>query len=68
MIVPPSASVALRRAKYAGYHDDTQELVRVMVESRVRGTRLQDAWMEGKRARAAGVPCGCMHCTQGAGA
>lgn len=50
----------LAEARIAGYHDDSRTFMRLVVSSRVSREVLNAAWISGKRAYAAGIPC--THC------
>ncbi len=49
-------------AKVAGYHDDTARFTRLIIESRVNRQTMNEAWHNGKSARANGVKCTCYEC------
>jgi hypothetical protein len=59
---------ALASARIAGYHDDGRSFTRLIVEARVNRQAMNAAWMDGKRALAAGVGCTCRDCAAKAGA
>lgn len=60
-------SAALMLARSAGYHRDAMALVRLVVESRVRGQLLREEYAAGERAYWSGVPCSCWRCSPGSG-
>ena len=55
---------AIVKAKSAGYHNDTRDFTRLLVESRVRRELLNEAWYLGREMKAAGMECGCFFCKQ----
>jgi hypothetical protein len=60
--------IAIVQAKSAGYHNDTGDFTRLLIESRVRRELLNEAWHQGQRMKAAGMQCGCFFCKQAADA
>lgn len=48
--------------KVAGYHDDRRTATRLYIEGRLSLPAMQEAFAQGARARAAGVPCSCFEC------
>lgn len=57
---PQDALTALRAA---GYHKDRSRFMRLALEQNVAARAANDAWDDGERARACGVPCTCSDCT-----
>lgn len=53
---------ALALMRVAGYHGDTRERVRLIVESRVNRQAMDEAWSQGRRAKENGVRCDCREC------
>ena len=49
----------------AGYHNDTAAFTRLIIESRVNRQACNEAWMQGQKAKAAGMKCTCYECTNG---
>lgn len=61
--------IALNVAKVAGYHHDQRAFIRVIVESRIAWSFLNEAWRYGVQAKESGMKCTCQECDQpGAGA
>lgn len=55
---------ALAHIRIAGYHNDQRTALRIYVEHRsVSKTAHDEAWLAGIKAKNAGMPCGCIHCT-----
>jgi hypothetical protein len=52
-------------AKVAGYHQDSQRYVRLLVERRTTSqAAFLGAWREGWKDKQAGMPCSCGGCNQ----
>ncbi len=56
---------AIALAKIAGYHDDEKAIIRLRVENRISYSVLQEAYLQGARKRAKGMPCTCSDCKAG---
>lgn len=52
----------LNALRFAGYHDDKTEYVRLYVGNRVARMVAEEAFRSGARARRAGVACTCSKC------
>ena len=61
---PSKRETALALMRVAGYHDDQKARVRLIVENKISRVAFYVAWSEGRRAKAAGVPCECFECKQ----
>lgn len=59
---------AIAYARVAGYHNDTGAFTRLICEQRVNRQVMNEAWHNGKLAKANGVPCGCYECKNEAAA
>jgi len=56
--------IAIQCAKVAGYHEDSSTFTRLIIESRVGRPLMNEAFLIGRKARAAGVKCGCYDCNK----
>ena len=52
--------------RIAGYHGDQEARIRLLVESRVGQTSMNDAWDQGTSANKSGMKCNCRICKKGA--
>ena len=52
----------LAHIRYAGYHDGTERLVRLLTEKRITRRVADTAYVAGRNARLAGVKCTCSDC------
>ena len=55
---------AIEDIKVAAYHEDIKQAMRIYVESRVSHRSYTLAVAEGRRLKAAGVPCSCHGCNK----
>lgn len=55
---------ALQYLKYAGYHNDSKEFIRLYVENRVSISVAREWFAKGQQAKAGGVKCNCYQCKQ----
>lgn len=53
---------ALTLARIAGYHEDTATFTRLIIESRVARPAMNEAFLNGRTARASGMKCNCYEC------
>ena len=53
---------ALWAMRIAGYHGDQAARIRLLVESRVGRTYMNDAWGQGTSANKSGIKCNCRIC------
>lgn len=56
--------IAIKNAEMAGYHGDRARWMRLIVESRVNRTTLNNAWLRGATMKNLGVQCSCFACSQ----
>ena len=56
--------IAIKQAEMAGYHGDNARWTRLLVESRVNRTTLNNAWLRGATLKTLGVKCTCYYCKQ----
>ena len=54
---------AINQIRYAGYHQDQAQLVRLYVENHISYLTAKQAYFEGYIARKNGVKCTCHMCT-----
>lgn len=54
----------LAQMAIAGYHGDQRTFTRLFIGGRVSLPKANQAWADGLRAKAAGVPCTCMDCAE----
>ncbi|GEK49177.1 hypothetical protein HPA02_34600 [Bisbaumannia pacifica] len=59
-----SAQADLTRMMIAGYHDDRQAFTRLLIETRAKRERCNEAWEAGMARRKSGVPCSCPRCSK----
>lgn len=52
----------LQYAKVAGYHNDTKRFTRLLIEGRVNRADMNEAWLNGQRAKQNKVSCSCSDC------
>lgn len=57
----------LGAVRIAGWHGDVIKLRNLLLAPGARPLPLETAYVEGKRLRARGVPCGCADCLEVAG-
>lgn len=53
---------ALTLARIAGYHDDSATFTRLIIEKRVNRQAMQEAFLNGRQAKASGMKCSCHNC------
>jgi hypothetical protein len=63
--MPSKREIALAQMRVAGYHEDRKSFLRLYVESRVSMCVANQAFANGQRLRAQGVPCSCPDCAKG---
>lgn len=56
-------NLVLAALRVAGYHNDQQARVRLLVENRVSLVSANEAWRVGVKARENGVRCSCPRCS-----
>jgi hypothetical protein len=56
---------ALTLARIAGYHEDTASFTRLIIESRVARPAMNEAFLNGRQAKAGGMKCNCHECKKG---
>ena len=56
--------IAIKNAEMAGYHGDIARWTRLVVESRVNRTTLNNAWLRGATMKNLGVKCTCRECAE----
>ena len=54
---------ALQSMRVAGYHADTKEFTRLLIENRVSKPAANEAWLSGVTAKKSGMKCTCADCT-----
>lgn len=57
-------SIALACAKVSGYHEDTATFTRLIIEKRVNRQAMNEAFLNGRQAKANGVKCACRTCNR----
>lgn len=65
---PTKRQAALNAMRFAGYHADGAAYVRLLIESRVARPAADATYTSGRRARDAGMRCGCLDCAAAGGA
>jgi hypothetical protein len=50
--------------RIAGYHDDKRRFTRLLIENRISRKAADEAWQQGRRQYASGVPCACYDCNK----
>ena len=53
---------AIALLTYAGYHEDSRTWTRIYCENRVSVQVAREAWRQGQKLKAKGMPCGCREC------
>lgn len=54
--------ITLGRARSAGYHNDSAEFTRLLIENRIARSAMIAAWSLGARAKQRGAHCACPDC------
>lgn len=59
-------AIAIKNAEMAGFHGDAARWTRLLIESRVNRTTLNNAWQRGAAMKTAGAKCTCYQCRNAA--
>jgi len=52
----------LNYMRVAGYHADTKQFTRLVIEGRVSNSKAYEAWLSGVTAKKSGMKCMCFDC------